>query len=183
VGDGGVPADGKLLSDLIVGGAACQKQTDLSPAVAAARVAQISRTIKPGQLIALGGRFAYELGHVAVIAAAGIGVFLALDYWPDVIERIVLAYLLAFIVVLFARTLLRILLSPTEIGTTDLRLVPMDADSAGFWTRRLALLVSIFAFGYATVLSLTLARIGTRRLTCVFCQYPLKSTDSLRIIA
>ena len=117
------------------------------------RVARLPVNTGRGQLIALGSRFAYELGQVAIIAAAGIGTFLVLDYWPDVVEKMVLAYLLAFIVVLLARVLLRFLLSPPGNGSINVRIVPMDGDSARFWTQRLGLLVVILAIGYATTLS------------------------------
>ena len=119
-------------------------------------VARLPVNTGRGQLIALGSRFAYELGHVAIIAAATIGTFLLLDYWPDVIEKIVLAYLLALIIVLLARVLLRFLLSPPGKGGLDVRIVPMDGNSARFWCQRLGLLVVILAVGYATTLSLSL---------------------------
>jgi small-conductance mechanosensitive channel len=121
-----------------------------------ARIALLPVNTGRDLLIALGSQFAHELGRVAVIAAAGIGTFLALDYWPDVVERIILAWLLAFIIVLLARVLLRSLLSPPGHGANDVRIVPMDANSARYWTTRLGLLVGIFAFGYATTLSMKL---------------------------
>jgi small-conductance mechanosensitive channel len=120
------------------------------------RVAQLHVATRRGQLMALASRFAHELGRVAAIAAAGIGVFVALHYWPDVIEKIVLACLLAFIMVLLARAVFRLFLSPPGNGGNDLRIVPMDSDSARFWTQRLGLLVVILAISYATTLSLSL---------------------------
>lgn len=120
------------------------------------RVAQLHVATRRGQLIALASRLAHELGRVAVIAAAGIAVFVALHYWPDVIEKIVLACLLAFIIVLLARAVFRFLLSPPGTGANDLRIVPMDGASARFWTQRLGLLVVILAISYATTLSLSL---------------------------
>ena len=121
-----------------------------------ARIARLPVITRRDQLIALVSRFANELGRVAIIAAAGIGTFLVLDYWPDIVEKIVLAYLLAFIIVLVARVLIRFLLAPPGNGVNDLPIVPMDEDSARFWTQRLGLLVVILAVGYATTLSLSL---------------------------
>ena len=121
-----------------------------------ARIARLPVNTRRSQLIAHGSRSAHELGRVAIIAAAGIGTFLVLDYWPDIVEKIVLAYLLAFIIVLVARVLFRFLLRPHRNDANDLRIVPMDGDSARFWSQRLGLLVVILAVGYATTLSLNL---------------------------
>ncbi|MGO8646691.1 mechanosensitive ion channel family protein, partial [Rhizobium ruizarguesonis] len=76
-------------------------------------------------------------------------VFVALHYWPEVIEKIVLACLLAFIIVLLARAVLRFLLSTPGKDANDLRIVPMDGESARFWTQRLGLVVIILAVSYA----------------------------------
>ncbi|MGO8654275.1 mechanosensitive ion channel family protein, partial [Rhizobium ruizarguesonis] len=81
---------------------------------------------------------------------------MALHYLPEVIEKIVLACLLAFIIVLLARAVLRFLLSPPGKDANDLRIVPMDGESAQFWTQRLGLVVIILAVSYATTLSLSL---------------------------
>ncbi|MGO7422440.1 mechanosensitive ion channel family protein, partial [Rhizobium ruizarguesonis] len=120
------------------------------------RVAQLDVATRRGQVMALASRLAHDVGRVAVIAAAGIGVFVALHYWPEVIEKIVLACLLAFIIVLLARAVLRFLLSSPGKDANDLRIVPMDGESARFWTQRLGLVVIILAVSYATTLSLSL---------------------------
>ncbi|NEJ91406.1 mechanosensitive ion channel [Rhizobium leguminosarum] len=120
------------------------------------RVAQLDVATRRGQVMVLASRLAHDVGRVAVIAAAGIGVFVALHYWPEVIEKIVLACLLAFIIVLLARAVLRFLLSPPGKDANDLRIVPMDGKSARFWTQRLGLVVIILAVSYATTLSLSL---------------------------
>ena len=121
-----------------------------------AHIARLPVNTRRRQLVAHGSRSANELGRVAIIAAAGVGTFLVLDYWPDTVEKIVLAYLLAFIIVLVARVLFRFLLPPPGSDANDFRIVPMDGDSAKFWSQRLGLLVVILAVGYATTLSLNL---------------------------
>ena len=96
--------------------------------------------------------YALDLGEIAVIGAAGTVAFLALDYWPDVIERIILAYLLAYIVWQLVRTTSRYLL----VSRSGFRIVPVDDRQAGFWTRQIDLLNGVAVFGYATVASICL---------------------------
>ncbi|MDW6026292.1 mechanosensitive ion channel family protein [Mesorhizobium sp. BAC0120] len=122
--------------------------------------AQLPITTRREYLIALLVRFGHELGRIAILAAASIAVFLALEYWPPLVEKIVLAYLLALILVFFAQAVLRVLLSPPDTVSADradaLRVVPLDGSTSAFWTRRLTAVVIIVALGHATALSLYL---------------------------
>ena len=124
------------------------------------RIAELPVTDRRNLLVTHCARFAHELGYVVAIAGASIGVFVALDYWPDIIERIILAYILAIIAWLIVRALLRFLLSPPGNGLDRYRIVPMDAESASFWNRRLGFLVLIFAIGAATDRSLVLLNVS-----------------------
>lgn len=141
------------------------------------RAAQLPIASRREYLIALSARFGHELGRIAVIAAASIAVFLALEYWPPVVEKIMLAYLLALIIVLLARAVLRFLLSPpdaTSAGRADmLRIIPMDGSAAAFWTRRLTTVAIIVALGHATALSLYLLPFSVEARNVVFYLFGL----------
>ena len=56
------------------------------------------------------------------------------------------------IIVLTARVVLRLLLFPSSEKPFEqaeaLRIIPVDSWAAVFWTRRLTILIAIFAFGY-----------------------------------
>lgn len=93
-----------------------------------------------------------DLGEIATVGAAGTVVFLALDYWPDVLERIILAYLLAYMAWRLVHTTSRYLLA----SRGGFRIVPVDERQAEFWTKQIDLLNGVAMFGYATVLSICL---------------------------
>ncbi|MGE3872451.1 MAG: mechanosensitive ion channel family protein [Parvibaculaceae bacterium] len=93
-----------------------------------------------------------DLGEIAIVGAAGTVVFLALDYWPDVLERIILAYLLAYVAWRLVHATSRYLL----VSKSDFRIVPVDDGRADFWTRQIDVLNGVAMFGYATVVSICL---------------------------
>ena len=97
-------------------------------------------------------RYLIDLGEVAVIGAAGTAAFLALEYWPDIIERIILAYLMAYIGWLLIRVTSRFLLHADD----GFRILPVNDEEAGFWTRQINLIAALATFGSATVLSICL---------------------------
>ena len=98
-------------------------------------------------------RLAYGIGVVAAFALGSIGAFLPLR-WPPLLRDIVLSYLLAFLVLRIALTLVRFLLAPPERRRPQVsrfRIPPMSDRAARFWFIRIGLLVGWFAFGYVTV--------------------------------
>ena len=102
---------------------------------------------------AIGLRLAFGLSEVAIFGLGSIGAFLAFD-WPPLLRQVVLAYLVAAVVLRLALVLGRFLLAPDGGGPQDadrFRVVPLSADAARFWFRRLALFVGWFAFGWATL--------------------------------
>jgi moderate conductance mechanosensitive channel len=102
---------------------------------------------------AIGLRLAFGVSEVAIFGLGSIGAFLAFD-WPPLLHQVVLAYLVAALVLRLALVLGRFLLAPDVAGpqeTEHFRIVPLSADAARFWYRRLALFVGWFAFGWATV--------------------------------
>ena len=102
---------------------------------------------------AIGLRLAFGLSEVAIFGLGSIGAFLAFD-WPPLLRQVVLAYLVAAVVLRLALVLGRFLLAPDGGGPQDaerFRVVPLSADAARFWFRRLALFVGWFAFGRATL--------------------------------
>ena len=102
---------------------------------------------------AIGLRLAFGLSEVAIFGLGSIGAFLAFD-WPPLLRQVVLAYLVAAVVLRLALVLGRFLLAPDVGGPQDaerFRVVPLSADAARFWFRRLALFVGWFAFGRATL--------------------------------
>ncbi|MBL8895492.1 MAG: mechanosensitive ion channel family protein, partial [Rhizobiales bacterium] len=112
-------------------------------------------------------RYFVELGEVAAVGVAGTAAFLALDYWPDIIERIILAYLLAFIGWLLIRATSRYLLRAEK----GFRIVPLNDRQANFWIRQINLLAGFLTFGSATVLSICL--LGFSDEACEVVAYAL----------
>jgi moderate conductance mechanosensitive channel len=102
---------------------------------------------------AIGLRLAFGLSEVAIFGLGSIGAFLAFD-WPPLLREVVLAYLIAAVILRMVLVLGRFLLAPDGDGPQDTeryRVVPLSAEAACFWFRRLALFVGWFAFGWATV--------------------------------
>jgi small-conductance mechanosensitive channel len=92
-------------------------------------------------------RFAFAFGVVAAFAIGSVGPFLALD-WPPLLSKMVLGYLVAFLVTRIAVVVGHFLLAPDH---ERFRIIPTDTLAARFWCRRLAVFVGWFAFGYVTV--------------------------------
>jgi small-conductance mechanosensitive channel len=102
---------------------------------------------------AIGLRLAFGLSEVAIFGLGSIGAFLAFD-WPPLLRQVVLAYLVATVILRLALVLGRFLLAPDGDRPQEaerFRIVPLSADAARFWFRRLALFVGWFAFGRATL--------------------------------
>ncbi|MBA1155281.1 mechanosensitive ion channel domain-containing protein [Microvirga mediterraneensis] len=109
------------------------------------------------RLRSVGWRLGFGLAHVAIFGLGSIGAFLVFD-WPPLLRRIVLAYLLAALLLRVALLVSRVLLSPRAVGPHDpevLRVVPMTDEAARFWHRRIVLFIGWFAFGWATVETVT----------------------------
>jgi small-conductance mechanosensitive channel len=112
-------------------------------------------------------RFALALGEIAAIGAAATLVFLALHHWPDVIEQIILAFLLASIAWLIVRAVSRYLLAQQG----GFRIVPLSDASAAFWSRQIAILASLGCFGWAAVLAVCV--LGFPDAACDVLEYAL----------
>jgi moderate conductance mechanosensitive channel len=102
---------------------------------------------------AIGLRLAFGVSEVTIFGLGSVGAFLAFD-WPPLLRQVVLAYLVAAVVLRLALVLGRFLLAPDVGGPQDaerLCVIPLSADAARFWFRRLALFVGWFGFGWATL--------------------------------
>ncbi|MDF2688556.1 MAG: hypothetical protein K0Q80_1521, partial [Microvirga sp.] len=102
---------------------------------------------------AIGLRLAFGLSELAIFGLGSIGAFLAFD-WPPLLRQVVLAYLVAAVALRLALVLLRFLLAPDGSGEQDrerFRIVPLTADAARYWYRRLAFFIGWFALGWATL--------------------------------
>ncbi len=115
------------------------------------RIEQAKPEMIAHRLRLTGIRFAFGLTSVGVFALGSIGAFLTLD-WPPLLKQIVLAYLVAALVSRLALLVGNLLLAPNTLGDLEAsnRLVPLPNDAAAFWHRRLALVTTWFAFGWAT---------------------------------
>ena len=96
-------------------------------------------------------RLAFAFGVVLAFALGSVGPFLALD-WPPLLSEMVFGYLVAFLATRIAVVVAHFLLSPEA---ERFRIIPMDTLAACFWSRRLAMFVGWFAFGWVTVGLLT----------------------------
>ena len=117
------------------------------------RIAALPIETASERMRAIGLRLAFGLSEVAIFGLGSIGAFLAFD-WPPLLRQVVLAYLVAAVVLRLALVLGRFLLAPDGGGPQDaerFRVIPLSADAARFWFRRLALFVGWFAFGRATL--------------------------------
>jgi moderate conductance mechanosensitive channel len=107
----------------------------------------------PERARAIGLRLAFGLSEVVIFGLGSIGAFLAFD-WPPLLRQVVLACLVAALMPRLTLVLGRFLLAPDTDRSRQIehfRVVPMSADAARFWYRRLALFVGWFAFGSAAV--------------------------------
>ncbi|MFL4989734.1 MAG: mechanosensitive ion channel family protein [Microvirga sp.] len=103
------------------------------------------------RLRAIGLLLAFGISEVAIFGLGSIGAFLAFD-WPPLLRQVVLACLVAAVILRLTLVLGRFLLAPDVGGPQDAErfcVVPLPADAARFWYRRLALFVGWFAFGRA----------------------------------
>jgi small-conductance mechanosensitive channel len=117
------------------------------------RIVALPIETAPERMRAIGLRLAFGLSEVAIFGLGSVGAFLAFD-WPPLLRQVVLAYLVAAVILRLVLVLGRFLLAPDGGGPQDsdrFRLVPLSADAARFWYRRLALFVGWFAFGRATL--------------------------------
>src|SRR5215212_55263 len=117
------------------------------------RIVSLPMDTMPERFRAMGLRLAFGLSEVAIFALGCIGAFLAFD-WPPLLRQVVLAYLLAAVILRLTLVLGRFLLAPDILGLQDserFRVLPLPADAARFWFRRLALFVGWFALGRATL--------------------------------
>jgi small-conductance mechanosensitive channel len=111
---------------------------------------------------AIGLRLAFGVSEVAIFGLGSVGAFLAFD-WPPLLRQVVLAYLVAAVILRLALVLGRFLLAPDVGGPQDAErfcVIPLPADAAQYWYRRLALFVGWFAFGRATLDVLSALRVS-----------------------
>ena len=101
-------------------------------------------------------RSIYGLGVVLAFALGSIGAFLLFD-WPPLLQEIVLAYLILFLIVRVVLVLGRIILAP---GAERFRLVPMATATARFWFVWSAVLVGWFFFVLFTLDILVILGLG-----------------------
>lgn len=109
-----------------------------------------------GRVRAIVTRLGYDMVGVAAFAAGSVGAFLALAF-PPLVTAVVLSYLAALVALRVALAFGRFLFAPGErlaATAADLRVLPLTAEAARFWHRRLALFASWLAFGWATFLAL-----------------------------
>ena len=92
------------------------------------------------RLRAAGLRAAYGLGLLLAFALGSVGAFLLFD-WPPLLKRVVLAYLIVFLLVRLILVLGRVLLAP---GAERFRVIPMATEAARFWFVWRAILVGWF---------------------------------------
>ena len=143
------------------------------------RILALPMETAPERARAIGLRLAFGLSEVAIFGLGSIGAFLAFD-WPPLLRQVVLAYLVAALVLRLTLVLGRFLLAPDVGGPQDaerFRVIPLPADAARFWFRRLALFVGWFAFGRATVDVLSALGFSEARRNG-FLSCPLRDQDS-----
>lgn len=111
------------------------------------------------RLTAMAARLVYGAGSVAMFALGSVGAFLIFN-WPPLLRPILLGYLLAVLVFRLARVLLEFLFSPPELSgfgaPARFRVLPVSDASASFWVKRLSYAVGWFAFGWITVMLLSM---------------------------
>jgi small-conductance mechanosensitive channel len=89
---------------------------------------------------------AFAVGSFLIFALAGL---------PPLMQEILAAYLVVFVLARAALLLCRFLTAPDD---EPLRLLPINGDAAHHWSRRIAIMVGWFAFGWVT--ASLLARLG-----------------------
>lgn len=92
-------------------------------------------------------RLLYGLGEVAAFAVGSVGAFMAFD-WAPLLQRFVINYLLAFLVIRFAYVLGRVVLARKD---ERYRLLPMSGETAAYWVRWWTIIVGVFAFGQCSI--------------------------------
>ncbi len=111
------------------------------------------------RLTAMAARLVYGAGSVAMFALGSIGAFLVFG-WPPLLRPILLGYLLAVLGFRLARVVLEFLFSPPELAgfgeAARFRVLPVSDPNASFWVKRLSYAVGWFAFGWVTVLLLSM---------------------------
>ncbi|WP_246737632.1 mechanosensitive ion channel family protein [Nordella sp. HKS 07] len=111
------------------------------------------------RLIAMAARLVYGAGSVAMFALGSIGAFLVFS-WPPLLRPILLGYLMAVLIFRLARVVLDFLFSPPELAdfgkAARFRVLPVSDPSASFWVKRLSYAVGWFAFGWVTVVLLSM---------------------------
>jgi moderate conductance mechanosensitive channel len=121
-----------------------------------ARIEALTLDTVRQRLLAVGIRLAMGVGGVASFALGSICAFLAFE-WPSFLKQLVLGYLAAFLVLRLVIGIARFLLAPGGRAPSDVtrfRILPMTTHAARYWSRRLALIVGWFAFGWVTVMVL-----------------------------
>ena len=109
------------------------------------------------RLVAVAMRLAIGIGAVVSFALGSVCVFLIFE-WPSFLKQLVLGYLGAFLVLRLVLGITRFLLAPGGWSSADesrFRIVPMTNPAARYWSRRLAVIVGWFAFGWVTVIGLS----------------------------
>ena len=100
----------------------------------------------------MGLRLAFDLAGVVLFGLVSIGAFLAFQ-WPVLLQRVVLAYLVATLVLRIALVFGRLFLSPELDHPSDIeryRAMPVPSHVARFWYRHFTLFVAWFTFGWTT---------------------------------
>lgn len=102
-------------------------------------------------------RLVFELVPILIFAVASAGLFLAFE-WPPLLRRVVLTFLVAFILFRFVRALAMVLLelhAPAEEGITEEPVSAIGVSEADrhFWSLRISILAGLILFGW-TVTSL-----------------------------
>lgn len=128
--------------------------TGLRAMIAASELATVR-----DRLIAMAARLVYGAGSVAMFALGSIGAFLVFS-WPPLLRPILLGYLMAVLVFRLARVVLDFLFSPPELAdfgeAARFRVLPVSDASASFWVKRVSYAVGWFAFGWVTIVLLSM---------------------------
>lgn len=98
------------------------------------------------RLAAIGWRTLYGIGVLGAFGAGSIGAFLTLD-WPQLLQDIILTYLVVFLAVRLTLVLGRIVLAP---GATRFRVLPLATATARYWFVWSTVLVGAFFFAKGT---------------------------------
>ncbi|UWM73526.1 mechanosensitive ion channel family protein [Rhizobium sp. WSM4643] len=102
------------------------------------------------RMIALAARLLWAACYVLSFGLGSIGFFLMFQ-WPPVIREVVVGYLFAIVIFRLASALFEVFLAPNAEEEGRFRVVPITADVAGHWTKRLGYLIGWYAFGWVTI--------------------------------